>query len=116
MQGPKGPDAGAGRRPLESLRLTRTATMAEARLPIQIDIGFGAVVTPQASEVTDLLLPDFPPSGEGLSGKRQGRRLSLSGVSWLTQVTPISFMPRSISSFIRLRACSTPFWPAAARA
>jgi len=36
--------------------------------------------------------------------------------SWLTEVHPISFMPRSISARIRPSARSTPGWPAAARA
>ncbi len=42
------------------VRITLTATIANARLPIQIDIGFGDAVTPAASEVTYPSLLDFP--------------------------------------------------------
>lgn len=44
------------------VRVALTATMANARLPIQIDIGFGDAVTPQAAEVTYPSLLDFPPA------------------------------------------------------
>lgn len=44
------------------VRVTLTAMMANARLPIQIDIGFGDAVAPQATEVTYPSLLDFPPA------------------------------------------------------
>lgn len=42
------------------VRVTLIAMIANARLPIQIDIGFGDAVTPQATEVTYPSLLDFP--------------------------------------------------------
>ena len=45
----------------EGLRLTLECHLENARIPIQIDIGFGDVVTPAASEVTYPVLLDFPP-------------------------------------------------------
>ena len=42
------------------VRITLTATIANARLPIQVDIGFGDAVTPAATEVTYPSLLDFP--------------------------------------------------------
>lgn len=42
------------------VRITLTATMANARLHIQIDIGFGDAVTPAAADVTYPSLLDFP--------------------------------------------------------
>jgi hypothetical protein len=44
------------------VRVTLTAMIANARLPIQIDIGFGDAVALQATEVTYPLLLDFPPA------------------------------------------------------
>ena len=44
----------------EGLRLTLDCRLENARIPIQIDIGFGDVVTPAASEVTYPVLLDFP--------------------------------------------------------
>ncbi|MBN1855276.1 MAG: nucleotidyl transferase AbiEii/AbiGii toxin family protein [Pirellulales bacterium] len=44
----------------EGLRLTLEGHLENARIPIQIDIGFGDVVTPAASEVSYPVLFDFP--------------------------------------------------------
>ncbi|MBU6320221.1 MAG: nucleotidyl transferase AbiEii/AbiGii toxin family protein [Alphaproteobacteria bacterium] len=44
------------------MRVTLTAMIANARLPIQIDNGFGDAVALQATEVTYPLLLDFPPA------------------------------------------------------
>jgi predicted nucleotidyltransferase component of viral defense system len=44
----------------EGLRLTLDCRLEKARIPIQVDIGFGDVVTPAASEVTYPVLLDFP--------------------------------------------------------
>ncbi|MDZ7615530.1 MAG: nucleotidyl transferase AbiEii/AbiGii toxin family protein [Patescibacteria group bacterium] len=44
----------------EGLRLTLEGRLEDARIPIQIDIGFGDVVTPAASEVRYPVLLDFP--------------------------------------------------------
>ena len=44
----------------EGLRLTLDCRLENARIPIQIDIGFGDVVTPAATEVTYPVLLDFP--------------------------------------------------------
>jgi predicted nucleotidyltransferase component of viral defense system len=44
----------------EGLRVTLECHLENARIPIQIDIGFGDVVTPAASEVTYPVLLDFP--------------------------------------------------------
>ena len=44
----------------EGLRLTLDCRLENARIPIQIDIGFGDVVTPAASELTYPVLLDFP--------------------------------------------------------
>lgn len=44
----------------EGLRLTLECRLENARIPIQIDIGFGDVVTPAASEVAYPVLLDFP--------------------------------------------------------
>ena len=44
----------------EGLRLTLDCRLENARIPIQIDIGFGDVVTPVATEVTYPVLLDFP--------------------------------------------------------
>jgi hypothetical protein len=46
----------------QGVRIALTASMANARLPIQIDIGFGDAVTPAATEVTYPSLLDFPPA------------------------------------------------------
>ena len=43
----------------EGLRLTLDCRLENARIPIQIDIGFGDVVTPAASELTYPVLLDF---------------------------------------------------------
>ena len=45
----------------EGLRLNLACRLENARIPIQIDIGFGDVVTPAAAEVTYPVLLDFPP-------------------------------------------------------
>jgi Nucleotidyl transferase AbiEii toxin, Type IV TA system len=42
------------------LRLTLEGHLENARIPIQIDIGFGDVVTPAASEVSYPVLLEFP--------------------------------------------------------
>jgi predicted nucleotidyltransferase component of viral defense system len=42
------------------LRLTLDCRLENARIPIQIDIGFGDVVTPAATDVTYPVLLDFP--------------------------------------------------------
>jgi hypothetical protein len=42
------------------VRVTMTATLANARLPIQVDIGFGDVVTPAAQTISYPTLLDFP--------------------------------------------------------
>jgi predicted nucleotidyltransferase component of viral defense system len=44
----------------EGLRLTLEGHLENARIPIQIDIGFGDVVTPAALEVSYPVLLDFP--------------------------------------------------------
>lgn len=44
----------------EGLRLTLDCRLENARIPIQIDIGFGDVVTPATSELTYPVLLDFP--------------------------------------------------------
>ena len=44
----------------EGLRLNLDCRLENARIPIQIDIGFGDVVTPAAAEVTYPVLLDFP--------------------------------------------------------
>ncbi len=44
----------------EGLRLSLGCKLENARIPIQIDIGFGDVVTPAATEVTYPVLLDFP--------------------------------------------------------
>ena len=44
----------------EGLRLNLDCRLENARIPIQIDIGFGDVVTPAAVEVTYPVLLDFP--------------------------------------------------------
>jgi len=44
----------------EGLRLTLDCRLENARIPIQIDIGFGDVVTPAASELSYPVLLDFP--------------------------------------------------------
>jgi hypothetical protein len=44
----------------EGLRLTLGCHLENARIPIQIDIGFGDVVTPATSEVSYPVLLDFP--------------------------------------------------------
>jgi predicted nucleotidyltransferase component of viral defense system len=44
----------------EGLRLNLDCRLENARIPIQIDIGFGDVVTPAASELTYPVLLDFP--------------------------------------------------------
>ncbi len=44
----------------EGLRLTLEGHLENARIPIQIDIGFGDVVTPAAAEVNYPVLLDFP--------------------------------------------------------
>jgi predicted nucleotidyltransferase component of viral defense system len=44
----------------EGLRLNLNCQLENARIPIQIDIGFGDVVTPAATEVTYPVLLDFP--------------------------------------------------------
>ena len=44
----------------EGLRLNLDCRLENARIPIQIDIGFGDVVTPAATEVTYPVLLDFP--------------------------------------------------------
>lgn len=44
----------------EGLRLKLDCHLENARIPIQIDIGFGDVVTPAATEVTYPVLLDFP--------------------------------------------------------
>ncbi len=44
----------------EGLRFTLECRLENARIPIQIDIGFGDVVTPAASEATYPVLLDFP--------------------------------------------------------
>lgn len=44
----------------EGLRLTLECHLENARIPIQMDIGFGDVVTPAASEVSYPVLLDFP--------------------------------------------------------
>jgi len=44
----------------EGLRLTLDCRLENARIPIQVDIGFGDVVTPAATEVTYPVLLDFP--------------------------------------------------------
>ncbi len=42
------------------LRVTLTARLARARIPIQVDVGFGDAVTPPAQEVELPSLLDFP--------------------------------------------------------
>jgi predicted nucleotidyltransferase component of viral defense system len=44
----------------EGLRLTFEGHLENARIPIQVDIGFGDVVTPAAAEVNYPVLLDFP--------------------------------------------------------
>ena len=44
----------------EGLRLNLDCRLENARIPIQIDIGFGDVVTPAATDVTYPVLLDFP--------------------------------------------------------
>ena len=44
----------------EGLRLRMSCRLENARIPIQIDIGFGDVVMPAAAEVTYPVLLDFP--------------------------------------------------------
>jgi predicted nucleotidyltransferase component of viral defense system len=44
----------------EGLRLKLDCRLENARIPVQIDIGFGDVVTPAATEVTYPVLLDFP--------------------------------------------------------
>ena len=44
----------------DGVRLTLDCRLENARIPIQIDIGFGDVVTPAASEVTYPVMLDFP--------------------------------------------------------
>jgi predicted nucleotidyltransferase component of viral defense system len=44
----------------EGLRLNLECRLGNARIPIQIDVGFGDVVTPAASEATYPTLLDFP--------------------------------------------------------
>ena len=44
----------------EGLRLTLDCRLENARIPIQIDIGFGDVVTPATSELSYPVLLDFP--------------------------------------------------------
>jgi hypothetical protein len=44
----------------EGVRVTFTATLARARIPMQIDIGFGDVIVPAATPVDYPTLLDFP--------------------------------------------------------
>jgi predicted nucleotidyltransferase component of viral defense system len=44
----------------EGLRLRISCSLENARIPIQIDIGFGDVVMPEAAEITYPVLLDFP--------------------------------------------------------
>ncbi len=41
-------------------RITLSAFLGKARIPIQVDVGFGDVVTPQAEEISYPTLLDFP--------------------------------------------------------
>lgn len=45
----------------QGVRITLTAMLERARIPVQIDIGFGDVVTPRAEETELKTLLDFPP-------------------------------------------------------
>jgi predicted nucleotidyltransferase component of viral defense system len=45
----------------EGVRISLTATLERARIPIQVDIGFGDVVTPAPTKVEYPVLLDFPP-------------------------------------------------------
>lgn len=45
----------------EGVRVRFHATLAKARIPMQIDIGFGDVITPAPAEVQYPTLLDFPP-------------------------------------------------------
>jgi hypothetical protein len=61
----------------EGLRLTLDCRLENAWIPIQIDIGFGDVVTPAATEVTYPVLLDFPaPSCLPTRGSRSWPRSS----------------------------------------
>jgi hypothetical protein len=44
----------------EGVRVTFIATLARARIPMQIDIGFGDVVVPEPTQVEYPTLLDFP--------------------------------------------------------
>jgi hypothetical protein len=45
----------------EGVRVQFHATLAKARIPMQLDIGFGDVITPGPTEVTYPTMLDFPP-------------------------------------------------------
>src|SRR5437867_53348 len=44
----------------EGVRVTFTTRLGKARIPVQIDIGFGDVITPEAETITYPTLLDFP--------------------------------------------------------
>jgi predicted nucleotidyltransferase component of viral defense system len=44
----------------QGVRITMTAMLERARIPVQVDIGFGDAVTPSPEEITYPVLLDFP--------------------------------------------------------
>ena len=59
------------------VRIKLTAMLAGARIPLQVDIGFGDAVTPAAPEIEFPTLLDFPPRDcKSIRVKRSWRRSS----------------------------------------
>jgi len=59
----------------EGVRIQFEVRMVSARIPVQIDIGFGDAVTPAAKEIVYSALLDLPPpQAPGLSPRNRGRR------------------------------------------
>lgn len=66
----------------EGVRITLTAALGTARLPLQVDVGFGDAVTPEPVEVEfPTLLPMTAPK---LRAYRRRDRRSRSSTRWST--------------------------------
>ena len=63
----------------QGIRVRLLARLQAARIPLQVDVGFGDAITPQSQTVTFPTLLDFPPPRIAAYPRENGRRGKVSG-------------------------------------
>jgi len=95
-------------------RVTLTAFLGKARIPIQVDVGFGDVVTPKARKISYPTLLDFPAPSIRACPRETVVATSMTCTSWhgtsLSMAQPLPGQSRQRSRGARPTSRAGPRW------